>query len=101
MASEVQKVIEGSFPERDERLENLCSQLAKTTAGLKKAQDKRQTAYDALKEAMREQDLDEYHCYTLRYKATLGEVDAQLKLKQLAATAPTPFQPSEAEESAK
>ncbi|MEN1680317.1 MAG: hypothetical protein AAGJ46_12055 [Planctomycetota bacterium] len=94
MASGSQQVLEDIFPELDERLENLVMEFIKKDAALKKAEDKRQTAYDALKEAMRERELDEYRCYRTRYKVKLGSVDPRVAVKPVGANEPSPYRPT-------
>ncbi len=91
-----QQTLPGAFPEIDEDLEKLISQHEAAKAMVTKATDRKTTAYDALKEAMRSRDLEEYRCYRSRYVAKMDPGDPKVKSRALKEDEPSPYQPSAA-----
>ena len=100
MSTATQKTIEGAFPEKCEAIEIAAHNFLLAKSKVKKATDRQTTAYDSLKEEMRENNLTEYRCYTQRTLVTLDSEDPMLKVRGLKADEPTPYAPSQAESSA-
>ena len=98
MTEATQKTIEGAFPEKCEAIEIAAHNFLLAKKKSKKAGDRQTTAYDSLKEEMREHNLTEYHCYTQRTLVTLDAEDPKVKVRDLKADEPTPYAPSQAEQ---
>lgn len=95
-APKSQKTIEGAFAPEDTRMEELVDSFLKAEGVVIKAKDKRTTAYDALKEEMREQNLEVYYCYRTRKRVRLAPEDAKVKVESVKDDESTPFQASRA-----
>lgn len=95
MPEATQQTIAGTFEDRDDELEGAALEFLQAQTKEKKAKDRRTTAYDTLKEYMRDKDLSVYHCYTLRKRIELQPEDAKVKVVDVKDDESTPYLASE------
>lgn len=90
-----QATLPDAFPEKNAALERLAVKRIAAEAKKRKAEDELLSTYDAAKEILRDEGLDEYRCYGVRYAWTASQRDLQVKLKPLKEAEPSPYAPAQ------